>query len=294
MNRTRQQEPFQPRVVFETRPDLNQITGLVNNSLKIQSLESHTLTVSSPDILARLRGKMKWARPDQFQLEAFLGSKLTGTALGAGSNSEQFWFQVARPDPRLYFARHDEFDQHAGPRTILPVSPLWLREAMGVIEFDPSFSTEGPIERADGNLEIRSYIPSRRGNYRRHVVLEAKTGLILETVLYDHNGRLVAASTMSEHEYYTAIDFSLPHHVDIRLLPDGTPPIQFSVEIGSYLVNQIGENEYGSFQMPDARGLTQVNLVQFNSGLGSTVEPPKYTSEPPNYQSANDRFERMR
>lgn len=291
---TRNRTPFAPPVVFETEPSKNELATFVNRSLKIQSLESHNLKVTSPDVLVPLQGSLRWARPDQFQLESFIGNRLTGTALGAGSNSEQFWFQVSRPDPRIYVARHDEFDQQAGPRTVLPVSPLWLREAMGVIEFDPQFSHEGPIVRADGNLEMRSYIPSRRGDYRRHVVMNPKTATILETMLYDHTGRMVAISKMSKHQEYADLGYSLPHHVDIRLFPAGSEPLQFSVQIGSYLVNQLTQEEIDAFRMPDTRGLTEIDLVRANSGVPNAAQPPKYTSAAPVYQSTGPTLPQQR
>ena len=271
---------LQPPVVFTNQPGLEDITQHINRSLALTRLESNTLTVSGPDLPTKLRGNMKWVRPHNFMLEAYLGTKLMGTALAAGSNSEMFWMQTQSP-PTLYYASHADFENQAGPRHILPVSPLWLREALGVVELDPELVHQDPIARADGKLEIRSLIPSPRGSYRRHIVLDANTGVIEQTLLYNHLGKLVAVAQQSEHEYYAAIDYSLPHRVDIQLQPDEGPIISFTVEIGFYLINESGEVTADEFQLPDARGLSTVNLAQANGLAGSLqAVPPTYQASP--------------
>ena len=197
---------FTPPVVFSQTPTLEQLIEHANHSLAIQRIESNTLTISSPDIMAKLSGNLQWERPHNFNLQAYVGSRVLGTALAAGSNSQEFWLQTQTPPPAtLYYARHDDFENQMGPRRILPVSPLWLREALGIVEFDPTFEHEGPLVRTDGKLEVRSLIPSPRGAYRRVVIFAPSTGAIEETVLYDQTGKLVARAQQSEHEYYSAI-----------------------------------------------------------------------------------------
>ncbi|MCR9293355.1 MAG: hypothetical protein NXI32_11595 [bacterium] len=267
---------LQPPVVFSTQPTHEQVINRINRSLNLTSFESNNLTVSGPDLPTKLSGNMKWERPHNFKLEAYLGTKLMGTALAAGSNSEMFWMQTQSP-PTVYYARYDEFEAQPGPRHILPVSPLWLREALGVVEMDPELIHQEPIVRPDGDLEIRSLIPSPRGPYRRHLVLDPSTCVIKQTMLYNHVGKLVAVAQQSEHEYYSAIDYNLPHRVDIQLQPDEGPAISFTVEVGFFLLNQPTSQTPEEFRVPDTRGLSTVNLAQANSMAGGLqATPPAY------------------
>ncbi|MEM7559230.1 MAG: hypothetical protein AAF394_08905, partial [Planctomycetota bacterium] len=96
--------------------------------------------------------------------------------------------------------------------------------------------------------------------YRRHIRINRRTGVIEETLLYDHTKRLIAQSKMSGHEYHSSVDYSLPRKAIIQLLPAGNPPISFTVEVGFYLINQ-DTGAVDSFVMPDSRGLVTVNIA---------------------------------
>lgn len=290
-------QEFAPPIVFDQTPSLPDVINQVNRSLAINQLESNTLTVTSPDIITKLTGNMKWDRPDKFNLEAYPVSKLMGIALAAGSNDEMFWLQTQMPSPpTIYYARHDSFDRQQGPRKILPVSPLWLREALGVVEIDPAGRHEGPSVRADGKLELVSYIPTPTGDYQRVLILDSPTGTIEQTLLYNQTGKLVAVAQQSEHEYFSEVDFSLPHKVNIQLHPDAGPPLVFTVEVGFYLLNQPNEENSESFQPPDPTGISTVNLVEVNAvAQPVTAKPPVYReSKDPAMQSTLEQFRTLR
>ena len=271
---------FAPPVVFQARPSLDLIQQYVNRSLQINSLESNNLKVSGPELAINLSGELKWQRPHNFLFEAYAGTKMMGTAMAAGSNQDMFWLKTQLPPPpTLYFARHDEFENLPGPRQILPVSPLWLREALGVIEMDPSLVHQEPIEQPNGRFEVVSMIPSPRGAYRRHVVLDPRTGVIEETKLYNHAGVLVASAQQTEHQYYSAIDFTLPHKVDVQLQSEtGGNKLAFTIEVGFYLINQPLGSTVNPFVPPESSGLTKKNLVTMD-GIAATGTPPRYTPE---------------
>ncbi len=120
----------------------------------------------------------------------------------------------------MFYASHRQFETQTGPRHILPVSPLWIREALGVIDFDPAWHHEGPVDRPDGNVEIRSLIPKARGTYKRIVIVEPTRVLPKQVVLYDPDDHLVASAQLSDFQHYTALDVSLPHRVELQLSPD--------------------------------------------------------------------------
>ncbi len=241
------------------------------------------MTITSPEISTKLAGSLAWERPHNFSLQAYPGTKLLGLAFAAGSNADMFWLQQQMGGPpTLYYAQHDEFENQTGPRQMLPVSPLWLREALGVVELDPAMQHNGPNLRPDGKLEIETFIPSPRGAYRRVLVLSSNTAVIEQTLLYNHVGKLVAIAQQSEHQLYTAVNWSLPHKVNIQLQPDEGPPLAFSVDVEFYMVNEGTTTDPSAFTPPDTTGLSTRNLAS-GPGLAQAAAPapPVYTQSRP-------------
>jgi hypothetical protein len=281
---------FLPPVVFDEVPTLQQIAERVNHSRAITQLESATLTISSPEMAINLRGELAWERspallgtkiPDNFSLKGYAGSQVFGTPLAAGSNADLFWMQMQAPGtpPTIFYAKHREFDNQLGPRHILPVSPLWLSEALGIIDFDPNGQHDAPQQRVDGKIEVVSYIPTARGTYRRVLVLDAQTGVIEQTILNDPASKMVAMALQSDHQYYSAVDWNLPHNVSIQMQPDDGPPLAFTIEIGFYSMNSPAKTDPNAFAPPDPTGLVMHNLVELNGGKASAGTPPNYTKE---------------
>jgi hypothetical protein len=200
-----------------------------------------------------------------------------GNELDMGSNEQVFWLQTMRPQPTLFYAQHQQFEQLTA-RKVLPVSPDWIIEALGLPEMNPADVHEGPIQRADGLLEVRSQIGTVLGNTRRIMVLD-RSGLVREIVLYDAQGNLVAQAKQSEHLNYPGVSYALPHHVQIRLLPAGEPEINFDIDVGFYLVNELMGNDPQRWTMPDPAGLSVIDLVQFGQGQQVAPIPPNYHPE---------------
>jgi|694.fasta_scaffold00333_48 hypothetical protein len=287
---------FSPPLVFQAgTPSLEQLVQQTNRSLRVERLASNTLTIDSPDLAYKLSGTFAWERPHNMRLETKLFSSALGSPLAAGSNSQVFWLQVQRPSPTIYFASHNDFESQNGPRHVLPVSPLWLREAFGIVEMDPAGRHEGPRVRADGRLEVISNIPSPRGDYRRLLIMAAKTGTIEETMLYNQSGKLVAHARLSDHQYYSSIDWSLPHRIAVQLQPDVGPPLTFALDVGLYLVNEAPSSN-SSFSFPDTAGLSTVDLVQANAQMQAdqsqihaplpSIQHNPVVPNPPAYRSA--------
>ncbi len=241
---------FNPPPVFTAgTPTLEEVITQTNRSLSVNALSSNSLTISSPDIAYKLSGNFRWERPDRFRLDTKLFSSAMGVPLAAGSNADLFWLQTSRPTPTIYYARHNEFDNQQGGRHVLPVSPLWLREAFGIVELDPQGQHEGPTTRPDGKLEVVSFIPSARGSYQRVLVIAPTTGTIEETRLYDQSGKMIAIARMMQHQYYSGINWSLPHQVQIQLIPDVGDAISFTVDVGYYQTNETSPGKIYEFQI---------------------------------------------
>lgn len=289
----RKHPDFLPPVVFEKPPTLEELIAHLNRTSGIERLNSGTVTLSTPGAPIKLSGNLSWHRPSDFRLQAYPGTRVMGDALDAGSNADQFWLMTKLPgeSPMMYYASHQQFEMQPGPRRILPVSPLWIREALGIIEFEPGGHHEGPIVRsADKLVEIRSIIPTHRGSYKRTVVVEPTRATVRQVILKDPEDKMVASATLSEHRLYGAIDASLPHRVDLQMQPDaGIEPdmgqvLAFTIEVGSYILNDNSGNESQRYTMPDAGGYQSIDLVQLNANLGQAPPPvstPPYTAANP-------------
>ena len=275
--RRRPTAEFTPPIIFEEKPTLEQLIEKLNRTQAIERMNCATVTLSSADVSTPLSGNLSWHRPHDFRLQAYpTGTRMFGDALDAGSNEEAFWLLTKVPgEPHtLYYAQHQQFDTQTGPRRILPVSPLWIREALGVIEFDPNWVHDGPLERPDGKVEIRSLIPSPRGSYERIVIVEPTRVTVQQLVLKDPDGKVVASAQQSDHQYYSAVDTSLPHRVDLQLQANDGPVLAFTVRIGWYTLNEAAGDEALRYVMPNPSGLSVVDLVQANAMMGQIPSVP--------------------
>lgn len=282
---------FTPPVVFENKPTLEQLLVRLNRTQAIERMHSGTVTLSSAESSTELSGNLSWHRPHCFRLQAYPGAtRMLGDALDAGSNEEAFWLLTKIPGQphMLYYAQHGPFESQLGPRRILPVSPLWIREALGVIEFDPNGQHDGPLDRPDGKVEIRSTIPSPRGNYQRTVIVEPTRATVQQLVLEDPEGKVVAAAQQSEHQFYPALDLSLPHRVDLQL--QTSEVLAFTLRIGlPYTINEVVGDEALRYVMPSPSGLNVIDLVRANETAGPIEAVPSEardrTATPPDLWS---------
>ena len=268
---------FKPTQIFQQPPSIEQLAEVLNRTQAVHSLQSNSVTVQVNDELT-LRADLTWLRPKNF--------RMTGTIAGfkgfdLGSNDEVFWMSVRTGlTPELFFARHDQFDAQV-QRRIIPVSPVWLIEALGINSFDPYQLEMNPVTRADGLWELTSSVPTPSGNYSRTLVVDPLYGLTRQVYLKDQTGRLVANAFQSEHEYYGAVQAALPHKVTIQLSPGyNDPPIKLDLSIGSYVVNGMTEPLGGQFAFPNTNGFRAVNLVELANGIPQAAIPQQAAPQP--------------
>ncbi len=265
---------FAPPVIFSNTPDVAQISEVLNRTRAIQQLQSNAVSIRIPD-LPKLNAKMVWERPRRFRMTGGLSS-MTGTDFDLGSNDEIFWMATRHgPQPSLHFARHDQFALQM-ERQVLPVSPDWLVEALGVIELDPSTVIGTPYVQAQGLLEIESTVASPIGLYRRTIQVDPKSAVVRRVLLRDPSGRLLATSLLSDHKSYPTYQVTLPHTVQAQLIPAGGPPIDLTLNIGYYTINDNQGQDPNRWTPPNAAGYQLIDLVGQNVGNLNAVRPPEY------------------
>lgn len=265
---------FKPTQLFQQPPTLEQLAEVLNRTQSVQSLQSNSVSVKVNDEL-NLRADLTWLRPKNF--------RMTGTIAGfkgfdLGSNDEMFWMSVRTGlTPELFYARHDQFDAQVN-RRIIPVSPVWLIEALGINSFDPYQLEMNPVIRADGLWELTSSVSTPSGNYSRTLVVEPMYGLTKQVYLKDQTGRLVANAFQSDHQYYGAVQTSLPHKVTIQLSPGfNDPPFKLDLTIGSYVVNGMTAPVGSQFSFPNANGMQATNLIDLSNGISQATLPQQMT-----------------
>lgn len=274
--------PFPPPpIVFSETPTIEQLAEVVNRTDAIRELSSNSATVEvlSMPAVPKLSTTLAIQRERNFRMRANI-PVLLGAGIDLGSNDEVFWFEVPEGMSKtLYYARHEQYQRQLN-RSILPVDPTWIVDALGLVHIDPAQVTYGPVPNEQGQLEVRSMISMPDGQYLRVCYIEPTAGYVTHQFLFAPDERLVATSVASNHRYYAEQLCALPHRVDLQLTPSVGPPLAMRMDISSYVVNQLLSADPQQFAMPQ----TASNVVDL-----ANLAPPATTTAvvPPSYYSAN-------
>lgn len=247
-------------------PTLQQIIQTVNaNSSQIQSLSTNNASLSGPEF-PTLRASVAFERPRRLRLRA--ETALTGPELDLGSNDEVFWFWVRRSHPpAVYYCRHEQFETSPA-RSMFPVRPEWLIDALGIDVLDPNLPHQGPIPVADGRFEVRTVRQTADGQTTKVTVIDGMRGLVVEQHLYDAQGRLLASSIVSQHRRDPLTGAYVPQTLDIR-----SPSAQFSMrlDLGTVVVNRLAGDPALLWAIPSYGGLQAIDLCGPQQGPGPTA-----------------------
>lgn len=278
-----------PPPVFQAEPSLDELTEIMNRTGAIRQLSTNSASVevlSMPD-LPRLGATLNLERDKNFRLRASLPIIFAG--IDMGSNPESFWFEVPEGVSKtLYYARHEQYQRQLS-RAILPVDPSWMMDALGLVQLDPRTVVAGPITRTDGRLEVRNTISMADGIYQRVCILDPKAGFVTDQFLYSPSGNLIAKSHASNHSFYAEYQCSIPHQVEIHLIPAVGPELAMKIEIGSYAVNQLLSGDPNLFSMPTSAP-QRIDLSTLSNASGSPSlssqfsHPIEYSADARNLQ----------
>lgn len=272
--------PSAPQVLPEGAP-LEQIIAAVNqNSARVRSIYATGASITIPGTMGLpvLNGNIAAERPDRFRLTA--GTAVTGQEVDLGSNDELFWMWSRRNEPpAVYFCRHDQFAGSA-IRQVMPIEPTWLLAALGMVDIDPASVYDGPLPRADGRVEIRSWLPSASGTLSRVTVIDARRAWVVEQYVYDPTGSTLLASSVAEtHRYYPVEQVSLPQRVSIRL---PTANLALKIDLGTVTINQLPGDPRQLWSLPTFEGYPQYDLggAMPDTPLPGRAVPPPGAMQP--------------
>jgi hypothetical protein len=261
-------------------PTFEDIVRVVNgNSARIQQVQvtNATLTVSG---MPALQSSFALERPRRFRLTG--DTSFTGREIDLGSNEDLYWIWIKRNDRRaVYYGRHDEYYQSGG-RTILPIPPTWLIEALGVIEMDPTGQHEGPLRSQPSRLELRTRVPTPTGELLKVTMVDDRYGWVLEQHVYDvtQNDQLLASAIAEDFNYYPSQGVTLPRRVEIHLPP---AELSFTMRIDQHVINRLYSDPIQLWTMPPFSGYEAIDVATMSS------PPPRY-AEPPRATGANRRW----
>ncbi len=277
----RAQQTDLPPEAFIGAPTLDDIVFVVNaNTQRVQRLQTENATLRVDGVPA-LRANLAYEQPQNFRLLAQL-SQFTGRELDIGSNAELFWFWIRRDtQPSIYFARHDAF-AGSPARDLIPIEPNRLIDTLGLVYLDPAGRHHGPVARATNLLEITSRIPSPRGDMTRVLLLDGTYGWAAQQHLYDANGQLLLSARADRHRFYRDESVTLPHHVEVTLLPGQPAQMAFEVDIGSFAINRAASGGSDLWTMPQIEGYPAVDIAdpRFRPPVAALTPPAARTALP--------------
>lgn len=243
-----------PPVAFTSAPTVDDIVRVVNsNTAPIQQLSADSATLSVAGY-PPLRGNLHLERPKRFRLQA----SLLSPEVDLGSNDELFWVWINRsPDKAVLFARHEAFAR-SPVRQQMPLDPLWVTEALGLVQLDPLAQYEGPVARPTGELEIRTRVSTPQGELVRTYAVHASYGWVLEQRIQDSAGQILASARASRHRYDPNVGVALPQYVEMSIPP---AELALSLSVGAYRFNQPVGNPDALWSPPQIEGYPLVDIT---------------------------------
>ena len=114
------------------------------------------------------------------------------------------------------------------------------------------------------------------------LLLDAKYGWIVEQQFYDANGQLLLSSRAGRHRYYPADAVTMPHHVEVSLMPGQPTQMKFEVDVSRYVFNRLTGQSAELFAMPQIDGYPSVNVAdpQFRPPVAAIPRDPYGTAMP--------------
>jgi hypothetical protein len=271
-------QPDLPPEAFTNQPNLEDIIYVVNaNTQRVQRLQSENATLRVDGIPA-MRANLAYEQPANFRLLAQL-SQFTGRELDLGSNQDLFWFWIRRDTQKsVYFARHELF-AGSPTRDLVPIEPNRLIDTLGLVYLEPTGQHTGPVDRGEGLLEITSRVPSTRGELTRVMLVDAKYGWPAQQYLYDASGQLLLSTRASRQRFYREESVTLPHRIEVTLMPGQPSQIAFGLDVAQYSINRLSGDSSELWTMPQIEGYPAVDIAdpQFRPPVASGPEQPPQT-----------------
>jgi hypothetical protein len=254
-----------PRVL-PPQASLDQIVAAVHdNTSRVRSATATQAVLVVPGV-PRLSARLACEPPRRFRLQA--QTSITGPELDIGSNDDLFWIWLRQHQPPITaFCRHDQYAQSQA-RRLLPIRADWMPELLGLVNFRPGDSHEGPFPLPDGRIEIRSRLDAGGEPAMKSTILDGTTGLVAEQHLFTPAGERLASVRTTRYRVDPGSGAALPQLVEVSWPASG---IDFKLELSSITVNGPSPDPAQLWQMPAYPGYEPVDLADPSVVIG----PPR-------------------
>jgi hypothetical protein len=255
-------EQYTMSPVFTAEPTAEEIIRTVNeNSGRVSSLNS-TASVGIEG-MPSVNAVIALQRPRRLRLTA----KMLGPVVDLGSNDERFWMWTRQPEPStLYYCEHAAY-RGSAVRSVMPVEPQWLIEALGLAYFNPAHHHEGPWPVGDDLFEMQTTWESGGEQYRRVLTIDRKARVLGQSV-FDSDGDVLARAAASRHKRYLVEDVVLPRTVKISMPRTG---LAITLDFEEVTINPPEKVKEAMWSMPEYAGSTMVNLAEWSPPPGGAT-----------------------
>ncbi len=124
----------------------------------------------------------------------------------------------------------------------------------------------------------------------RVLLLDATYGWMVEQHFYDANGQLLLSARASQHRFYPEDAVTMPHHVELRLLPGQPSQLAFDVDVSRYVFNRLTGAPSELWTLPQIAGYPRVDIAdpRFRPPLAAVTPGSHETGgkrRPPSYEA---------
>jgi hypothetical protein len=278
-NAFRVKDPKAPPLIQSQHPTLEQITSAINrNSMAVRNMVTENASILVPGVLIPLHTRLTFERPKRLRIQG------SATAFGVqeldfGSNDTLFWLWVRRlQEKEMYYCRHELFPL-CPVRSLVPIEPDWIIEALGIVEFLPNDQHEGPVPTDDGNLAILTRRQTASGQFLKRTIIDAKNGWVLRQEMYSPQNELVALSISSDHRYDKGTGVLYARHVEVQCQGANGKMI---IDLGNPTFNSVTPFPLSMFTMPTFDGYRSVDICgpEFLQNQGAVMPAPLPPPQP--------------
>ena len=235
-------------VMIEPGADHVLILEAINRPARqVQQLTALGARLDIDGVPTELKAELACELPGRLRLRAGLPFSAAGSELDLGSDGEQFWMWVRREGVLYHGTERDLPGSRA--EQLLPVSPSWLIEALGIVSVPPDHLLSGPVAIGAGQYELHTQVAGRP-DLVRVLRVDRQRGFVIEQHIY-RGSLAVASARSSQHQYDETYGVALPRKVEI-FLPGAQ--LQFRLSVDGFLINQLAGDRRALWEMPNVPG----------------------------------------
>jgi hypothetical protein len=178
----------------------------------------------------------------------------------------------------MYYCRHDLFPI-CPVKSLVPIEPDWIIEALGIIEFMPNDQHEGPTVTDDGNWAILTRRQTPSGQFTKRTVIDSKTGWVLRQEMFSPQNELIALAISSDHRYDKGTGILYARHIEVQCQgADG----KMTIDLGTPAFNAATPFSSNMFTMPTFDGYRPVDIcgTEFLQNRGAVMPNPSPVLQP--------------